>query len=368
MSEHKNAMELQTETMLELMEEGNKKVCIGLVGNYADTDETRFLLTPEACGLLTSAGINLSMENGAGVDISFPDEKYAEFGVKIVTRDEALKNDIVLSYGPLKAKDIKKMKKGAALLCMMDSTLFDNSVISALMSHGITLGCFDNMLSHNDEPVFAKIIDEINGRAAIMYAQDALSYLGNGKGVLLAGIAGVNPCEILIIGEGHQVHAAAKAGISAGAYVTVMNNDTSALMHTAEVCGPLVNTIAIHPKVLYNKVKTADVIIMGTCTRSFEFPKKLSVAMKDSVYILNLEESHPSVTVPRTVAMALSNVLINFFDELAIKDGLDGMIATTPGVQCGMVTYKGKLVDKLVGSYLGLPCVDINVMLAGSAN
>lgn len=368
MSEHPHINDPMPELMLELMEEGNKKVCVGLVGNYPDTDETRFLLTPEACGLLTSAGIQIFMESGAGVDISFTDDNYAEFGVKIVTRDEALKRDIILSYSPLKAKDVKKMNKGASLLCMMNSTLFDHAVISAVMSHGITLGCFDNMLAHSGEPVFAKIIDEINGRAAIMYAQDALSYLGNGKGVLLAGIAGVNPCEVLIIGEGGQVNAAAKAAISAGAYVTVMNNDVTALMHTAEECGPSVNTICIHPKVLFNKVKAADIIIMGTCTRSFEFPKKLSVAMKESVYILNLEESHPSVTVPRTVAMALSNVLINFFDELLIKDGLEGMIATTPGVQCGIVTYKGKLVDKLVGSYLSLPCVDINVMLAGSPN
>lgn len=364
----RNTMELEPETMLELMEEGARGVSLGVVGNYPDTDETRFLLTPEACGLLTSAGIKICMEEGAGVDISFSDEKYAEYDVKIVSRQEALQSDIVLSYSPLRADDIRRMRNGAALLCMMDSSLFDQQIIAACLEMGVTVGCFDNMLSYNEEPVFANIIDEINGRAAIMYAQDALSYLGNGKGVLFAGIAGINPCEVLIIGEGREVNSAAKAAISAGAYVTVMNNDISALMQTHTECGPLVNTIAIHPRVLFNKVKTADVIIMGTCSRPFEFPKKLSVAMKESVYILNLEESHPSVTVPRTVAMALSNVLVNFFDELAIKDGIDGMIATTPGVQCGIVTYRGKLVDKLIGSYLGLPCVDINVMLAGSSN
>jgi len=42
------------------------------------------------------------------------------------------------------------------------------------------------------------------------------------------------------------------------------------------------------------------------------------------------------------------------------------MLATTPGMQCGIVTYKGKLVDKLIGSYLGMPGVDLSMMLAGT--
>lgn len=145
-----------------------------------------------------------------------------------------------------------------------------------------------------------------------------------------------------------------------------MNNDISALQVAKQYCGDRLNTIAIHPRVLFNKVKTADVILLGTCTRQFEFPKKLSMAMKDSVYLLDFEETHPSLAVPRTVAMAISNVLVNFFNELQIKNDFDGMIAGTPGVQCGIVTYKGKLVDKLIGSFLGLPCVDISVMLTGT--
>ena len=107
---------------------------IGIVANYSDGYETRMLLTPEACGMLTSGGIKVCMESGAGSDISFPDEKYAEYGVRIVTRDEALSAPVVLCYTPLKAKDIKKMQKGAALLCMMDNILFEHSTVKARIS------------------------------------------------------------------------------------------------------------------------------------------------------------------------------------------------------------------------------------------
>ncbi|MBD5355891.1 MAG: hypothetical protein HDR88_02660 [Bacteroides sp.] len=357
-------IELEPQPQPVAPEEKRSLLKIGLVGNYADTDETRFLLTPEGCGLLTSSNISIIMEEGAATDISFPDSAYEEFGVKIGSREQALKADVVLSYQPLKVEDICQMKKGATLFTMMGDAMFEASVIKKLLEMGITAGCFDNMYSHNDEPIFANVIDEIDGRGAIIYAQEFLSYVGGGKGVLLAGVAGVNPCEILIIGDGNVCYSAAKAGIAAGAYVTLMNNDISALQTAKQVCGDTLNTIAIHPRVLFNKVKTADVILINKCTRPFEFPKKLSVALKDSVYVLNFDETHPSISVPRTVAMGITNILVNFFDEILLKGGVANSIATTPGIQAGIVTYHGKLVDKLIGSYLSMPSVDISVMLS----
>lgn len=339
---------------------------LGMVGNYADTEETRIFLTPEACGMLTSAGMHIEMEADAGIDVSFSDEQYSEYGVVITDRERALGADIVLSYRPLRVPDIERMRPGATLFCMMTSELFEKPVIEALLNRNITLGTFDNMLSFNDEPVFANIIDEVNGRAAVMYAEEALSFLGEGKGVLLAGVGGINPCEVLVIGAGTVAHSAAMAALNVGAIVTLMDNDISELQVARQICGDRLQIAAIHPRVLYNKVKSADVILLGSCTRSFEMPKKLSVAMKESVYMLDFAKSEPSVSVPRTVAMALSSVLVNFFEELMIKNGVEAMIASTYGVQCGIVTYHGKLVDKLIGSYTGLPSADINMMLAGA--
>ncbi len=357
-------IETQAETKME--EKIKPKLQIGLLGNYPDSDETRMLLTPEGCGILTSAGINVWVESGAGVDISFSDENYAEYGAKIVTRDQALQQPLVLSFMPLKPKDIRKMVKGSALLCMMGNTLFEPATIKALLSHNINTGCFDNMYSHHDITIFADIIDEIDGRGAIMYAQEALSYLGGGKGVLLAGVAGLNPCEVLVIGTGTASVHAANAAAAAGAKAVLMDNDVSALELVRRELLPSVELIAIHPRVLINRVKTADIIITGPTTREFTFPQALSSQLKDNVYVLDLNEVHPSVSVPRTVAMAITNPLINFLKEMSIKNGLEGMVATTPGVQCGMITYKGKLVDKLIGLYTSLPNIDIRVMLSAT--
>ncbi len=357
-----NTLEPELKVVTHIENQG--KLTIGLIANYADNEETRFLLTPEASGLLTSAGLRLLMEADAGIDISFSDEAYAEYGVEITDRATALQAEVVLSYAPIKAEDIRKMRKGATLLCMMGDELFRAHTIKALLEMEITCGCLDNMYSFNENPIFADIINEIDGRAAILYAQEHLSYLGGGKGVLLAGVAGINPCEILIIGDGMDVYYAAKAGIAAGASVTLINNDVSALNTARMFCGEQLTTLAIHPRVLYNKCKTADVVIFGRTTRPFEFPNKLNRVMKDTAFVLNFKDSHPSVSVPRTVAMALSNLLVNFFDDMIIKNGFEGMILSSEGVQCGIITYHGKLVDKLIASYLNLPGVDIKMMLS----
>lgn len=336
---------------------------IGILGNYPDDEETRFFLTPEVCGLFHSSGYRLMMERGAAVDISFDDDDYAAYDVNIVDREEAIRADIVLSYRPLRPADVAKMKKDAVLFSMMDICLFDRKNVQAYLDAGVTLACFDNMLSYNDEPVFSNIIDEIDGRAAMIYAQEALSYSGEGKGVLLAGVAGINPCEVLIIGDGLRCVSAAKAALAAGANVTLMNNDISELQKARNACGEQLITCAIHPRVLANKVKSADVIILSNCTRQFEFPKSLHNVVKSNVYFLDLGADSPSTSVPRTVAMGLSNVLVNFFDEMQIKNGFEGMLASTPGMQSGIITYRSKLVDKLIGSFTGLPAADITMML-----
>lgn len=339
---------------------------IGLAANYPDSEETRILLTPEACGILVDAGHKVTVESGVGIDINFTDDDYRLYGATVASRDEVLRQPVVFSFRPINADDAAKMTPGAALLCTLDNTLFDRKVIEAYLNNSITLCCLNNMVSHNGEPVFENVIDEIDGRAAIVYAEEHLSFLGGGKGVLLAGVAGINPCEVLLIGYGTKINYAARTALCAGASVTIMDNDVSALQAARDFCGGNIVTCSIHPKVLLNRARTADVIILNHCSREFVMSDEVMHAMKENVYMLDLVDVEPSQSVPRTVAMAMSNILTNFCEEMALKNGIDGMIATTPGVQEGVVTYGGRLVDKLIASYLGMHGMDISLFMAGN--
>lgn len=358
-----SAPETQPELLLEPGMDGS--LTIGLLANYADSDETRILLTPEACGIITQAGHKVVVETGVGIDINFTDDDYMKYGAVVAPRQEVLKLPVVLSFRPVMAEEVRMMTPGATLLCMLDNSLFDRKMVQAFLDRRITLGCLNNMVSHNEEPVFASTIDEIDGRASIMYAEEYISFLGGGKGVLLAGVAGINPCEVLIIGSGTKVNYAAMSAMAVGASVTLMDNDVSSLSLARQACGERLVTCAVQPKVLRNRLRTADVVILDHCTRDFELTPDMRKEMKENVYLLDLVESEPSQCVPRTVAMAMSNILVNFFDEMALKNGMEGMILTTPGVQEGIVTYNGMLVDKLIASYLGMHGMDLSLILAG---
>lgn len=340
----------------------NRHISIGLPANYIDTDETRFFVTPECAGILRSHGYRLLMEKHAAVNIGYSDEAYTKHGVEIADRKDVLYTDIVLSVAPLRIDDVKLMKKGAALLCLMKHTLYDEKLIAAINSLKISCVCLDMIYTTDEVAIFAEIIDEIDGKAAIIYAQDDLSFLGTGKGVLLSGVAGVNPCEVLIIGTGHRPEAAASAALAAGAGVTIMDNDVSALHSARKHCGEQVVTTFIHPNVLVNNVRKADVVILDTCTRNFEFPEQLNVILKENVYMLNLNETSPSLIVPRTVAMAISNVLTNFLEEVLLKGGINRMLTITPGLEPGIITYAGHILNKHLAANLGLPCIDFSML------
>lgn len=342
-----------------------RNFALGVLNNYPDCEETRQFLTPEACGMLVGAGIDIYLEAGAGIDINYSDEAYAQNGCMLKTRAEALACDVVLSVRPLRSADAEKMKRGAILLCLSDPSLSRES-IEALSHRDVTMIALDKMISDNGTPIFARILDEIDGRAAILYAQEGLSFLGEGKGVLIGGIPGLQPCEVLIVGAGPRVIAAAKAAIQTGARVTLMDNDIAALDEAMTACGERLITSSIHPKVLYNDVKHADVIIIDSCTREFELPEHLSLAMKDNVYLLDLKETIPSLIVPRSVAMAISNVLINFFNDALQSGGMRRMISSVAGIRPGIITYRGHLVDKELAAALGMHALDLAIMLTQS--
>jgi alanine dehydrogenase len=338
---------------------------LGVLNNYPDSDETRLFLTPEACGMLHTMGIRIVLESGAGLDINYTDEAYAAAGVEIKTRGEALACDIVLSVRSLTCADARLMRKGATLVTLYDAGLPRDTVQTLIDMH-ITLLALDRMESDNEIPIFARMLDEIDGRAAILYAQEGLSFLGEGKGVLLSGMPGLQPCEVLIIGAGWRVQAAAKAALQVGARVTLMDNDISSLYEAQAECGNTLITSVVHPKVLYNDVKSADVIILDRCTRDFSFPKQLSLAMKDNVYLLDLEDTTPSIIVPRTVAMSMSNCLVNFFSETLAMGGINRQVSNLAGVQLGVVTYRGCLVDKAIATKLGMPSLDLGMLFTQS--
>lgn len=340
---------------------------IGLLGNDRDSVETRFLLTPEVCGLLISGGWKMKMETDAASNISYTDEDYASYGVEICSREEALDADYVLSYPPLGVKDLEHIRPGATLMCYFTEVFFDSAVIDMLLEKRICAISLDHAKSHNGVQIFGQIVAEVDGRTAIWYAQEAFSFLGGGKGVLLGGVPGIPPCEVVVIGCGIRVLSSIKAALAAHATVTLLDNDMSELAKAQEQCGDRLITCAIHPRPLVNKISSADVIFLDDCTNPFTFPDELKSLVKKDAFVLDFRHSSPSVSTPRTIAMAVGTCMSNLFAEIGLKGGMRNLIATTKGVREAIITYNGHLTGKLVAAITGKEAFDLEMMLE-SAN
>lgn len=152
--------------------------------------------------MLVEQGFTVKMQPDAAASIHYTDNQYARCGVDIVDRDETLLADIVIHLAPLQAFEVRKMRRGALLLCMMNQGQMSRDTILALLErHIITIALDLIQDSYNHTP-FADILSETDGRAAIALASSLLADPIHGKGILLGGVAGVVPCEVTVIGSG----------------------------------------------------------------------------------------------------------------------------------------------------------------------
>jgi alanine dehydrogenase len=240
-------------------------------------------------------------------------------------------------------------------------------------------------------------ISEIDGIAAISVASELLSNERGGKGVLLGGIAGDSPAEVIIIGAGVTGRVAARAALALGALVKVFDNDILKLRQLQQEVGTMVFTSVFQPNVLANAFRSADVVI-GALPCINEPVRCLISAgiirhMKKGALIVDLQinqggcfettcflpENHPkmfekggvihycepniSSRAARTTSMAMSNI----FAPMIIRMGeasLSDAAQSDTVFRSGLYMYSGKLVNSYVAKRFNLPANDIGLFLS----
>ncbi len=373
----------------------NRSVSIGLPAARGIM-EHRFPLTPEGAAMLVDRGFKVMMESGAAAHIHYPDSAYSRAGVEICERDEALGADITVSLSRLSARDISKMKRGSILLSFLTAEEDDAPALNAIIERHIIALALENYTDTAGNHPFADILHEIDGRAAISIASSLLADAIHGKGILLGGVPGVVPCEVLVIGSDIAACAAASAAIGLGAQVRIFDNNIYRLRDALRQLGPGAIGSAMHPKVFRSALRSADIVVAtdaeSGCGR---IDSDLVDTMKRGVITFDLT-SHPGNSfpsmrlidldlasaadndmeqpsrvcyinagnaVPRTVAMAMSNTLTAMLDDIMVCDGVANALKLNPGLRAAAYTFLGKCVNPEVASILGVRHVDINLFL-----
>ncbi len=362
----------------------------------ADPAERRFPLTPEGAGRLIDRGFRIKMQEGAAASIHYADAAYTRAGVEIVSRKETLGCDIVIHPASLGAADITAMRRGAMLLTMMRSAAADSASIRQLLNRHILTIALDLVEDTEGNTPFADILAEIDGRASVAIASSLLADARRGKGILLGGVAGVIPCETLIIGSGIAACAASLSAIGLGSTVRVFDNDVYSLRRASLRLGQNVITSSLHPRTLESALKSADVVIVTPTREPFSLHADTVEAMKKGVITFDLTpdadgSAFPSMTpvdlaqasaveaserihgrlcfvhagnaVARTAAMALSNTLLTFMEGIVTCEGLSHALKLHPGMQKATLTFFGKIVNPRIAATMRTRSVDISIYL-----
>lgn len=383
----------------ELLETGRKrkKISIGILKEHEE-NEKRVALTPEACNLLVETGNDLMVQEGAGLGANYSDNDYSENGATITkTEEEVLKCDVVLKVAPFTMSEIEKLKGNQTVMSYLNVLKQNEDALNMMMRKNISAIAFEKIRDSNNELPVVESMSEISGVTSVLIASEYLSNLHGGKGVMLGGVSGVTPTEVVIIGAGTAGEYAARAALGLGSVVKIFDSSVHRLRKFQSFLGQRMQTSVYHPQVLKKALKSADVLIGAIQIEDlrpwYHVTEDMVMCMKKGSVVIDLSidrggciettecrelqdpvfEKHgvfhfsawnlPS-RVARTASIALSNVFAPLLQEMSDSGGLDIMLKTKKGLSEGVYIYRGILTNETLGQRFGILSKDINLLLA----
>jgi alanine dehydrogenase len=378
------------EEKLEIIKKG-KQFSIG-VPKETCLNERRACITPDAVQVLVEHGHEIIIESGAGQGSFFSDLLYSESGAKI-TNDakEAFAQDLILKINPPTEEEIDYMKPNTYLVSALQINLREKDYFLKLAEKKVNAIAFEFIVDQYKQLALVRLIGEIAGTVSVLYASELLA-LSNG--LMLGGITGVRPAEVVILGAGIVGEFATKAAIGLGASVRVFDNSLSKLRRLHTLVDSRVPTSIIDPKELSKALRRADVVI-GALPRLNMTPivteemvmkmKKGSVIIDITIdngkvietselttmedpYIIKHGVIHcglPNLTsrMPRTTTKAISNFFLSYILNYDEEGGFENMLVRKNEMKQSLYMYKGRHTKKVICDRFGLTYHDINLLI-----
>ena len=361
--------------------------------------ETRLGLTPEGVSIVVEEGHTVLIQRGAGLPMSYTDLQYSEAGAVIVeSKAEVFGADIVLKIAPPTIDELLLMKNGKSIFSMLQLSNLTTESIKLMMSKKLTAIAYELIKDEQKAFPVVNTMSEIEGNTAIAVASELMSSTSGGKGILLGGIAGVSPTEVVIIGAGMGGSVAARSALALGAQVKIFDHDINKLRKIQHYLGQQVFTSVIHPSVLFRALAAADAVIASlryiNGSERFMVSEELVKTMKPGSIIIDLSVDqggcfetstcrtisdpvyekygviHYCVpNIPARVGRTSSIALSNLFAPILLKIGNSGSVKKaineSSGFRNGVYVFGGVLVNRLIASYFGLNSNDIGLFLTG---
>lgn len=391
----KQAMMQPQESLLEVKSKKNK-LYIGIPKEIS-FQENRVPLTPLSVALLVNNGHDVMLESNAGQAANFSDKDYSEQGAQIVyDTQKVYEADIIIKIAPPTPHEIEMMKPGQILISTLQMATLKAESMHALMAKKITALSFEHLRDEGNTLTVVRAMSEIVGATSILIAAEYLSNVFEGKGLMLGGITGVPPTEIVILGAGTVGEYAARTAISLGAEVKVFDPSIYKLRRLQNNIGARVFTSVVQPIVLEKAITTCDVAIGALRAEDGRSPCIISEATvsrmkRDSVIIdVSIDQggcfetsevtnhTHPvfrkydvihycvpniASRVARTATYALTNIFAPILLDIGDMGGIKNLIWEKSGVRNAVYIYHGQLTNKHIGERFSIPCKDLDLLI-----
>jgi len=392
------SMMLPQEAMLEV----GKRASSLQIGIPKETSfqEKRVSLVPAAVALLVNNGHEVIVETGAGSNANYQDKDYSEAGATIAyNSDQVYKADIVLKVAPPTFEEIELMKPKQTLISALQLTVQQKNYFNHLISKKITGLAFDYIRDRSGIYPVVRSMSEIAGNTSILIAAEYLSASNNGIGMMLGGISGVAPTEVVIIGAGTVGEFAARAAVGLGAHIKVFDNSLYRLRRIQNDLGMRLFTSIIEPRQLESALKTADVVIGALRAKEGRTPivvtDEMVSSMKFGSVIVDISidqggcfetsevTNHanpvfkkygvthycvPNIAsrVAQTASLALSNIFTPMLLEMGEKGGIDNYLRVDSGVRNGVYIYNGIITHKYIGETYNIPYKNLELLITAT--
>lgn len=394
----KQAMMQPQESMLEVRTRKNK-LYIG-IPKETSFQENRIAITPLSVATLVNNGHTVILESNAGMGANFTDNNYSEQGAQIVyDTQQVYQADIILKIAPPTLAEIELMKMNQTLISALQTSTIKAEYLYALLSKKVTALCFENLQDEGGTLSVVRAMSEIVGATSILIAAEYLSNVFNGKGLMLGGITGVPPTEIVILGAGTVGEYAARTAIALGAEVKVFDPSIYKLRRLQNNIGSRVFTSVIQPIVLEKAITTCDVAIGAMRAKAGRSPSLVTEEtvsrMKPNSVIIDVsidqggcfetsevtnhtnpvfrkyEVIHycvPNIAsrVARTATYALTNIFAPILLDIGEHGGLKNVIWEKVGVRNAVYIYQGHLTSQVFGERFNIPSKDLDLLIVSN--
>ena len=351
------------------------------------TDEYRVAMIPVGVEELTRAGHRVLIQSGAGQGSGISDEQYAMHGAEILHAPEEIwrQADLVVKVKEPLPQEWPLLQPGQIVFTYFHFAA-DEDLTRAVLQSGITAIAYETIHDARGNLPLLTPMSEVAGRMSIQEGAKFLERPFEGRGILLGGVPGVLPANVVILGGGIVGANAAKVAAGLGANVTILDVNLDRLRYLDDVMPRNVTTLFSDRHNILYCLARADLVIGAVLIPGARAPRLvrrddlrhmppraviIDVAIdqggcvetarptthSNPTYIVD-DVVHYCVTnmpgaVGRTSTYALTNGTLPYVLQLA-KKGLDRAIADNPGLRQGVNVRQGKVTNRAVAETFGL--------------